>query len=1391
MQRWKQLPVGRGLEWLLGALTWLAGATGALAAAALVALAAWMASPHSLGQSLNWAAKWLARDGDTPLQVQGAEGSLLQGGTVEQLTWTQNTLTLQVQALEVRWGGGLWWNLLASRSLTLDRVAAQQLQIQTRPDPDAPPSPADTDTPPWAGPLTLPWLNRVELPFEVTGDIELTLADSRLPPLQALRGRYLYGPDAGASSVSANSEATAHQLVVEHLTWAEGRYTIDAALQAAAPHTVRARLQGTLAPRYEDAALKNAQGQPLLLQAEATLRGRLGNPNTALPPSDTTPPFVDLQARVETAGATQPNGPTLSAEARMHPWRAQPVQALMAELRRIDLSMFWAGAPSTQLDGRVNTTPGTEPEAGWGLSAQLDNRRAGPWDQGLLPLESLNLQLRQDASGWQLPQLRARLAGSTLRATGRAEGLLEPGGLRSWSLEAAASGLVPSGLLSTLQAVPQDLRLTARSGDAVSTPASAARAVALDVRLAPSDRPGGGAVGGARGVPLPALNLRGEWLPGQLRLAAANLSWQEAQLQAQATLSGLDGLPAFSGQATLTAPGLSAQLEGSLDANGRARRPARADEPGAARTAGVQLRAEVASASTALAWLRRTLARLEVALQPVWDAPPWQAALPDSWDSLDVQGRAQLRASWSDLPPWAASAGASGSAWTAALELDDARFQTTPDATPWQVPEARARITESEVAQLDVSWEMDGAPWRLQLAEPVAYRLATATPAVPAAPTATAGASTGATASSGAGGTSLNSTRLDSTGLVLDAGQLRLDLPASAGAGRREPAQGAVTLHWERTAWTGQRLQSQGRWQDLPLAALDAWLGQRGASGQSPLAAAGLDTTLVLQGDWAMDIPLSANAAAGTAPSATVGIRRQSGDFTLPPELARSAGGGQRVPAGLTESTLALRLEGTQVQAQLRWASERLGDVTAQMGTTLALPEGEQGWRWPDSAPITATARATLPDLAIWSALAPPGWRVNGLVALDVQATGTRAAPDWRGNIVADRLALRSVVDGIDLRDGQLRARFNGRQLDITTLRLVGAGGDGVLEGTGSALWSDSTGLLPDVDLQLKATGLRVLSRADRRLALSGDTRMALRGTDLQVDSALRVDQALFLLPDETTPSLGSDVVVLVPASEPTQARGRLPSGETRSAGSTQPLRLTLNATLDLGREFLLRGQGLNTGLRGQLQINQSPSAALPRVTGEIRTSDGTYRAYGQALQIESGVLRFIGPYDNPTLDILAVRTLPNQRAGVRILGTAQAPRVRLYADPDVPDSEKLALLVLGRPLSGAGAEAAILQQAALALLSGQNDDRSLVQALGLDEVSFQGESQAQDGSTTAAAITLGKRISNRLYLAYNRSLAGAVGTVQVFYDVSRRVTLRAQAGDDNALDLIFTVNYD
>ena len=309
---------------------------------------------------------------------------------------------------------------------------------------------------------------------------------------------------------------------------------------------------------------------------------------------------------------------------------------------------------------------------------------------------------------------------------------------------------------------------------------------------------------------------------------------------------------------------------------------------------------------------------------------------------------------------------------------------------------------------------------------------------------------------------------------------------------------------------------------------------------------------------------------------------------------------------------------------------------------------------------------------------------------------------------------------------------------------------------------------------------------------MSGNLQASLIGSDTKLEGALVIDRARIVLPEEGTPQLGDDVVVR--SSTGIAAGSKVPA-ETKvpQASSAKPGSFNLAVDIDLGRDFRVQGKGLNTLVAGKLKLSADSSSSVPRLIGTVNTVGGQYRAYGQALDVEQGLLRFTGAIDNPSLDILAIRPNLTQRVGVQIAGTALLPRVRLYAQPDLPDAEKLSWLVLGHSSASGGAESALLQQAALALLGNSAGGMSggLASSLGLDELSFKSASTNSDGSTAAGAVTLGKRFSRNFYAAYERSVSGALGSLYIFYNLSQRFTVRAQTGQQSAVDLIFTVPYD
>ncbi|HWP10370.1 MAG TPA: translocation/assembly module TamB domain-containing protein, partial [Ramlibacter sp.] len=569
-------------------------------------------------------------------------------------------------------------------------------------------------------------------------------------------------------------------------------------------------------------------------------------------------------------------------------------------------------------------------------------------------------------------------------------------------------------------------------------------------------------------------------------------------------------------------------------------------------------------------------------------------------------------------------------------------------------------------------------------------------------------------------------------------------------------------LAWDPVRWGGGELRSSGRLTGLPM----GWLELVGGA---QLAGSALSGDMVFDAQW--------DASLGRAVKLNASLARSRGDITVLAETLQGAAA--RVPAGVRDARLTLASQGEQVTLSLRWDSERAGVADGTLVTRLA-PGGPAGWQWPDTAPIDGSLRARLPRIGVWSLLAPPGWRLRGSLAADVKAAGTRGDARFSGSLAADELALRSVVDGIELRNGRLRATLQGNRLLVSDFTLHGAGEreeGGTLTASGEAAW---IGRAPQVRATVQLTRLRASIRPDLQLTVSGDLGARLDASGAEISGRLKVDHARIVLPEQNEPKLGDDVAVRnAPAG--TLPKDREP--ETAPAPAARPLVLAVD--LDLGDDFQLRGRGLQTRLRGALALS-GRSITAPRLVGTVTTAGGEYRAYNQRLDVERGVLRFTGRIDNPALDILAIRPNIVQRVGVLVTGNAQAPFVRLYAEPELPDAEKLAWLVTGRAAPSSGAEAALVQQAALALLSSRRSGGgSLAGTIGLDELSVRRD------TSEGAVVTLGKRFARNFYASYERSLSGALGTFYIFYDVSRRLTVRAQAGERAGVDLIFTFSFD
>ncbi|THC44271.1 translocation/assembly module TamB domain-containing protein [Massilia sp. Mn16-1_5] len=604
---------------------------------------------------------------------------------------------------------------------------------------------------------------------------------------------------------------------------------------------------------------------------------------------------------------------------------------------------------------------------------------------------------------------------------------------------------------------------------------------------------------------------------------------------------------------------------------------------------------------------------------------------------------------------------------------------------------------------------------------------------------------------------------------------LRIGVAPSAGvAGLAKPESlafnGAVirlpagTVRIDQLTKTGARWNSRGAAAGVPL----NYLGQF-----SEALRENVQGNLTLGADWALDLRTATSTGGVPSLAGSVHVFREGGDALV--------GSGTPVALGLRTFDARADVQGSSLRTQLTIDGSRTG--TARVDGTVQMLKG----RIDRDSPLRMTANADMASIA-W--LAPfAGQRdldLDGSLKLAVTGAGTIGTPVLNGTVNGDGLSVRWPEQGVRLQNGQLRAQLAGDRLVLQRLYLQGLQGSATADGSIRFGAGD-----PAMQLNLVADKLEALSRPDRTVILSGNAALVRDATRFSLEGRVNVDRALIEFAPQGRPTISDDVIVL--------GRGKPMPPQKKEA--EVPLVVDLRA--DLGDNFHLRGLGIDAMLEGSARVRMTGSGA-PRVNGTIRVASGNYAAYGQKLAIERGVITFSGPYDNPALDVLALRKQPegtqlsetNVEAGVQVRGTARSPQAKLVSTPNVPDSEKLSWLVLGHGMEGtSGNEKDVLSAAAGALLGGKGGtggiQSKLANSLGVDEL---GIGQGRNGEAEGLAntvVTVGKRISSRAYISFEQGATTASSLVRLRYKLTPRFTLQFQAGTNTALDVLYAWAFD
>ena len=554
---------------------------------------------------------------------------------------------------------------------------------------------------------------------------------------------------------------------------------------------------------------------------------------------------------------------------------------------------------------------------------------------------------------------------------------------------------------------------------------------------------------------------------------------------------------------------------------------------------------------------------------------------------------------------------------------------------------------------------------------------------------------------------------------------------------------GKTQLQLQQTRWQPGRIDTHGKFSQLPLA---EWLNLAGVRDYA--------SDLALTGHWQLRLDQNLRDLNGG-----IQLERESGDH-----LWRGSAS-NRIPFELREAALRLDVQHNRVEIKGQIDSARYGKVSLG-GNTRIDPVRMQ---LAEGAKLSLYAKGELPQLAALNPLVGPDLQLAGRVAFDVRREGTQLA----GSIQGDALGIRDLASGLNLKDGTLRMTLAEQR--ILLQQATFKGGQGNLRAEGVLDLHQDT---PSGQARVEAHRLTLFSRADMLLVLSGQGELSSKKGQISVSGKLRADQGDIEYRNADIPKLSSDVVIL---------------GRERAKPKALPA-LALSVDVDLGNDFRFRGYGLDAKLNGLLRLRAQPSQPLS-ANGVVQVKEGSYRAWGQRLEIERGQLSFQGPVENPGLNILAMRRNQTVEAGVSVLGSAMNPRVQLYSEPSVPDTEKLAWLLFGHGTDGMEkSDSALLLQAAHSLLSGNDGSKgltdSILNTVGVDDIGMRSKRET-DGKSTQI-VTVSKQLGRNFRVSLEKSLNGLRDGVQFTLQLSRRWSLVSRVGnDESSAGATYTIQFE
>jgi autotransporter translocation and assembly factor TamB len=478
-----------------------------------------------------------------------------------------------------------------------------------------------------------------------------------------------------------------------------------------------------------------------------------------------------------------------------------------------------------------------------------------------------------------------------------------------------------------------------------------------------------------------------------------------------------------------------------------------------------------------------------------------------------------------------------------------------------------------------------------------------------------------------------------------------------------------------------------------------------------------------------------------------------------------------------------LAFAGQQLRLDLRLEAGASGRVTAAgiVPIRRASAAGEP-------PPFDLRIQSPAVSLALLQPLTTHLDTMAGMGQLDVQVTGAASAPRIEGLVGVRNGSFRVAPTGVVYSGVEAAMAIDGDRLTVQQVRMLDAHGHAASV-TGS-LKVSALSQPSEFNLAIQARDFHVLDNRFGEVSLSPELRVMGNLQAPLVTGTIRVDRGRLEVSDildrfgaSGYRSSGTDATPSRRVEEAVQTAAPTPGA-------------SYSVTVEFPDNVLLRGRDLR-GTRGSIgmgDINVTLGGALTvakdtggptTLQGRLVVIRGQYSFQGRPFTIlRDSELRFDGEEVlNPALDVKAERQISGVVAEVHVTGTLREPEIALSSDPPLDEGDILSLIAFNQTMNqlqtsqrvSLAARAGVL--AARAFATPISD--SVARALDFDLF----EVQPADDTGTGATVTIGRQVSDRLFVGFRHEF-GSEDVTQVSFEYRLSEYLRVVTSFAEGADL-------